>query len=574
MKHLSNSVKLFSLALALLFCLPILAACDGGEQQKGTTQAPTEEISTQEIKTEAPETQQETTNEPDTEQTSTEQPTTQPEATTQEPTEPAEPQLLTSLSFSMLPSDINLSKYLTSPHQCTSSLVPDNEGGQLLALTTSSITDPGTSDPYVYFKYAQLIKDLGYKAVDTREYPYLVLRVRGQGLTGGIFSFYGYSTKTPSGTGVTGQVDYHLQNIEDWQYLWINLAKYDKNLPLLRFDMENMAGADGEVLYISDMIFFADKEESLAYMPSDTYPIVEQTAENYVAKIMSFNVQVESGSKVRADIRADMLRSLLDEYMPDSIGLQEVTPLWDGMMKNYVFNDSYACVGEPRAAGQEASLIYYRTDKYELLDSGTFWLSDTPDVPGSKFEASLYIRICTWAHLRDRVTGNEYVHVNTHLDNLGGSDGRSLRKKQIIVILKFLQRFDGIPMVMTGDLNQAAVNAEGTQYSVYKTLTGVKSFTLDDGTEAFSRFSNARYEAPDNMPEGMCATMVASHDPNGTKYNPAKEPIDYVLYTKDSLTALSYKIRLYDRCGMYLSDHLPVISEIKFAPTPPAEESN
>ena len=574
MKHLSNSVKLFSLALALLFCLPILAACDGGEQQKGTTQAPTEEISTQEIKTEAPETQQETTNEPDTEQTSTEQPTTQPEATTQEPTEPAEPQLLTSLSFSMLPSDINLSKYLTSPHQCTSSLVPDNEGGQLLALTTSSITDPGTSDPYVYFKYAQLIKDLGYKAVDTREYPYLVLRVRGQGLTGGIFSFYGYSTKTPSGTGVTGQVDYHLQNIEDWQYLWINLAKYDKNLPLLRFDMENMAGADGEVLYISDMIFFADKEESLAYMPSDTYPIVEQTAENYVAKIMSFNVQVESGSKVRADIRADMLRSLLDEYMPDSIGLQEVTPLWDGMMKNYVFNDSYACVGEPRAAGQEASLIYYRTDKYELLDSGTFWLSDTPDVPGSKFEASLYIRICTWAHLRDRVTGNEYVHVNTHLDNLGGSDGRSLRKKQIIVILKFLQRFDGIPMVMTGDLNQAAVNAEGTQYSVYKTLTGVKSFTLDDGTEAFSRFSNARYDAPDNMPEGICATMVASHDPNGTKDNPAKEPIDYVLYTKDSLTALSYKIRLYDRCGMYLSDHLPVISEIKFAPTPPAEESN
>ena len=123
-------------------------------------------------------------------------------------------------------------------------------------------------------------------------------------------------------------------------------------------------------------------------------------------------------------------------------------------------------------------------------------------------------------------------------------------------------------MVMTGDLNQAAVNSEGKQYAVYKTLTGAKAFKLDDGTEAFSRFSNARYEAPDNMPEGICATMVASHDPNGTKYNPAKEPIDYVLYTKDTLTALSYKIRLFDRCGMYLSDHLPVISEIRFAPTP------
>ena len=108
---------------------------------------------------------------------------------------------------------------------------------------------------------------------------------------------------------------------------------------------------------------------------------------------------------------------------------------------------------------------------------------------------------------------------------------------------------------------------EGQKYSVYKTLTGIKKFTLDDGTEAFSPFSNARYDAPDNMPEGFCATMVASHNPNGTKYNPAKEPVDYVLYSPNSLTALSYKIRLYDRHGIYLSDHLPVICDIRFAPT-------
>ena len=126
-------------------------------------------------------------------------------------------------------------------------------------------------------------------------------------------------------------------------------------------------------------------------------------------------------------------------------------------------------------------------------------------------------------------------------------------------------------MVLTGDLNQAAVNSEGNQYAVYKTLTGAKAFELDDGTKAYSPFSNARYDAPDNMPEGTCATMTAYYDENGTKYNPAKEPIDYVLYTGASLTALSYKIRLYDRCGLYLSDHLPVICEIKFAPAPTEE---
>lgn len=566
MKFTTAYGKLSCLLLALLLCLPLLAACNNEKAPENTTEASTEAASQEQTPDDSTEQATEASTEAPNDQT-TEQYTEPP--TTEAETEPPAPELLTSLSFSSLPDDIDLSKYFIQPHQCTVSLTRTEADEKVLALTSSSISAAGSSDPYVYFRHAQLIKDLGYESVDTREYPYMVLRVRAKGLTGGIFSFYGYSTKSPSGTGVTGQVDYRLQRTEDWQYLWIDLSKYNKkHLPLFRFDMENMAAAEGEVLYVSDMMFFADKEQSLAYMPAKTYPIAEQTADNYVAKIMSFNVQVESGSKVRADIRADMLRDLIDEYVPDSIGLQEVTPLWDGMLKNFVFNDSYACVGEPRAAGQEASLIYYRTDKFELLDSGTFWLSDTPDVVGSKFEASLYIRICTWAHLRDRTTGNEYVHVNTHLDNLGGSDGRSLRTKQITVILKFLQRFEGIPMVMTGDLNQAAVNSEGKQYAVYKTLTGAKAFKLDDGTEAFSRFSNARYEAPDNMPEDFCASMVASHDPNGTKYNPTKEPIDYVLYTKDSLTALSYKLRLFDRCGMYLSDHLPVICEIRFAPTP------
>lgn len=572
MKRMSILIRSLCFGTALLLCLPLLAACNGSDQPADSTEAltdqPGEQVTESAIQepTEEPSTEVTTeTDPPETEQ-STEQTTEQP--TTEQTTEAPEPELLTALSFSMLPSDLNLSKYFIQPHQCTASLTATEQDGQVLALTTASISDANSSDPYVYFKHAQLAKDLGFESVDTREYPYLVLRVRGQGLAGGIFSFYGYSAKTPSGTGVTGQVDYRLQRTEDWQYLWIDLSKYNKNLPLVRFDMENMALANDEVLYISDMTFFADKEQSQAFMPSKTYPINEQTAEDYTAKIISFNVQVESGSKVRADIRADMLRDLLDQYMPDSIGLQEVTPLWRSMMESFIFNDSYASVGEPRAAGQEATPIYYRVDKYELIDSGTFWLSDTPDVPGSKFETSQYIRICTWAHLRDRVTGKEFVHFNTHLDNLGGGDGRTLRKQQFTVILRFMQRFGDIPKIVTGDFNQAAVNSEKKQYSVYKTMIGVNPFKLEDGTEVYSPFSNARYEAPDNMPEGICATMVASHDPNGTKYNPAKEPIDYVLYSRDSLTALSYKILLFDRGGMYLSDHLPVVCNIKFAPTP------
>lgn len=440
----------------------------------------------------------------------------------------------------------------------------------MLAITTKNITGASSSDPYVYFNHAKLVRDLGFNPISTREFPYLVLKIRRAGMTSGTFSLFGYKTNLPNGSGITGQIDVNMQNNEEWQYIWIDLSQYTQNLPLMRFDMENMALTDGETLYISEMTFYDDKEESLSYKPKNTYPIKEQSGENYVTRIMSFNVQTENGTPVRADIRSDMLRALIDEYQPDSIGMQEVTTLWRSMMDTSIFNHSYSSVGDPRSEGGEASPIYYRSDKFDLVDSGTFWLSDTPGVVGSMFEDSNYPRICTWAHLRDKTTGEEFVHLNTHLDHNGDNtakEGRALRMKQFTVILLFMQRFKDIPCVLTGDLNQAAVNSSNEKYAVYKTMIGERAFKLEDGTEAYSPFSNARYDAADNMPEGINSSMTTYYDESSSKYNPAKEPIDYVLYTKASLTALSYKLRLYDRDGLYLSDHLPVICDILFSPS-------
>ncbi len=558
MKRSALWLRLICLAFTLLLCLPLLTACNTGSNPEVTTEQPTE------APTEAP-TEDITTEEPTTEEVTTE------EATTEAP----EPVLTTSLSFAEAAADIDLSKYFFSGNQCDVTLATDDQSGQVVSLYTKNTPTAVTnSDPYIYFRFSQFIKNLGYDTPDTRDYPHMVIRVRDMGTASQNFSLFGYATKTPSGVGVTGQLDARLIKTDGWQYLYFDLSSYKKNLITLRFDMTAPALADGESLYISDIMLFATAEEVQPYLTPDTYPVTEQTAENYVAKIMSFNVQTENGTTVPMEIRSDMLRDLIDEYMPDSIGMQEVTTKWRSVMDSTVFNQSYASVGEPRTAGGEANPIYYRTDKFELIDSGTFWLSDTPDVVGSAIEGCNYPRICTWARLRDRVTGNEFVHLNTHLDHNGNNEakvGRSIRTQQFTVILKFMQQFGDIPMIVTGDLNQAAVNSSGEKYAVYKTMIGEKAFKLDDGTEAFSPLSNARYDAPDNMPEGISATMTAYYDEAGTKYNPAKEPIDYVLYTKASLTALSYKIRLYDRGGLYLSDHLPVICEIRFAPTPEAE---
>ena len=213
----------------------------------------------------------------------------------------------------------------------------------------------------------------------------------------------------------------------------------------------------------------------------------------------------------------------------------------------------------------EQSCIFYRSDKFDLLDSGTFWLSDTPDVVGSAFETSLYPRICTYVHLKDKATGLEYIHMNTHLDHLGGSDGRSLRLKQETVMLQKLATLPDVPVVITGDFNQRAHStSSGNAYAVYKLMTGERSFKMPDGTEITMNLADSRVHAPENMPEGFTATMTVYHDESHSSYNPSREPIDYAFYSPDKLEAISYAIRLYDRDGIYLSDHLPVITTFKF----------
>ena len=555
---MKRTIRSLCLLCTLLLCLPLLAACDSGK----TNQPDAETTETESVgSSSSTESNVESTADTEAETDAETEAETQPE-----PTGPK-----SSLSFTELSADIVLSDYFVNTNQCAVSLT---EQGTLCLTTANTPANLSESDPYVHLLYGKLLDDLGYDSTSTRSYSHMVLRVRSTNRSSNLFSLFGFSTNNPKGDGLTGQMDAYLGNSEDWQYLYFDLSSFKKNLITFRFDMSGMAAADGEVLEISDITFYETAEQAQALLTPDYYPVIEQSADDYVAKIMSFNVQTENGTQVRADIRMTMLRTLIDEYRPDSIGLQEVTTKWSEMMAAYCFNQSYACVGEPRTKGGEANLIYYRSDKFELVDSGTFWLSETPDVEGSALAGVNYPRICTWAHLRDKVTGKEYVHLNTHLDHNGNNDsstGKKLREAQFTVILKFMQRFGDLPMVVTGDLNQGALTGEGAKYAFYKTVIGDKAFKLDDGTEAYSPLANTRFDAPDNMPEGQNASQTAYLDPANSKYNPAKEPIDYVLYTDASLTALSYRVRLYDVGGLYLSDHLPVIAELKFAPTPAAE---
>jgi hypothetical protein len=126
-------------------------------------------------------------------------------------------------------------------------------------------------------------------------------------------------------------------------------------------------------------------------------------------KVGSYNIRLQTGDKGTPNAwdarKADMVE-LIRKLDLDAFGLQEVCP---GQV-DYLTNNlpQYAFIGEHRNADRisgEASPVFYRKDRFEALKSGTFWLSETPDVPGSKSWNTACTRVCSWMWLRDKNTG-------------------------------------------------------------------------------------------------------------------------------------------------------------------------
>lgn len=565
MKHFARFLWLAGL-LTLCLCLS-LTACDGGDTEGDTTPAVSDTAAPTEPSTEAP---TDTPTEPPVTDEDTVAATDAPtEPVTEAPTEPeTEPETLPpvmKLDLDNVPSD-DAGAFVSRPTKCEVSFENDETEGKILRVTTKGVTGVGATKPFILLELAKLAASMNGSVPNTTEYPHVVLKVRADGLWSRSFTFFGGPTIRDAANYEGFARTARVADSEGWQYIYLNLTPFTKNWAVLFWNFEKYAGGDGETMELAEIHFFATAEEAAALSPAvaDTYPIAEQTMEDYKLKVMSFNVQTENGATVKDfDLRADLLRDLIDQLQPDSIGMQEVTTGWIYRMDTYSFNQSYAGVGEGRTPGGEASSIYYRKDKFDLVNSGTFWLSETPDAPGTYLEASLYPRICTWAHLRDKVTGYEYIHINTHLDHLGNSKGgKELRTAQIRVILEYIQSFPDVPMVMTGDFNHAKTTSAENIYAMFKNILGISEFTASTGESITGNFSDARTEAADTVSPDAWASMTAYWQEGTDSYNPAKKPIDYVFYTTGDFTADVYRNIHYHRDGIYLSDHLPQYCEL------------
>lgn len=252
-------------------------------------------------------------------------------------------------------------------------------------------------------------------------------------------------------------------------------------------------------------------------------------------RIMSFNVRRKNDPQGSVSNRSQIVTAIIEQYAPDSFGVQEATPRWLSIIDNAV-GDKYARVGRSRdlyGPFGEYACVYYLRDKYELLDSGTFWLSETPDKPYTKSFDSLCLRAASWAMLKDKQTGLVYTHVNSHLDH--GKEYTRVGQADVLMSKMAEFRKQG-NVCLTIDLN-TYVDSD-----VYASVTD----QLDDaGAIAVNTMGGITYHS------------------YGRKEDKGQGPIDFVFTTKGTKVD-TYKIITDTVKGMYPSDHYPIIADLYF----------
>jgi len=169
-------------------------------------------------------------------------------------------------------------------------------------------------------------------------------------------------------------------------------------------------------------------------------------------KIISYNIRTLARDGENSwQFRKHATKNMIEKHRPDAFGLQEA------MIPHLQYIDSvcpqYARVGVGRDDGKnggEFMAIYYNKERFDLLDSGTFWLSETPEKVSRGWDAACN-RVATWVKLRDKVTKVKFYYFNTHFDHRG----RTARVESSKLIVDKIREIAGkkAAVILTGDFN-------------------------------------------------------------------------------------------------------------------------
>ena len=177
----------------------------------------------------------------------------------------------------------------------------------------------------------------------------------------------------------------------------------------------------------------------------------------------------------------------------------------------------------------ESNPVFYKKDRFSQIESGTFWLSPTPDIPSRGWGASMN-RICTYIRLSDSSTGKELYHFNTHLDY---SPKTAMIEEMKLVRANAIKAH--IPALITGDFN----DGEDSESYAIMTAPGI---------------CDAKYSAKTSMSYGTYHGYTPPCDEIRDR-----SPIDFIFHTDGNFRVDSYKVLVNGSEDNYASDHYPLL---------------
>ena len=269
-----------------------------------------------------------------------------------------------------------------------------------------------------------------------------------------------------------------------------------------------------------------------------------QSKQEETLPVMSFNVRygtADDGDHVW-DNRKDAACAMILDQRPAVFGVQEALDFQLTYFEEHCPGYKYVGVGrEDGIHDGEHMAVFYDTDRIELKEWGTYWLSETPFKPSKGWDAACR-RTATWTLLLDKETGRSFYFVNTHLDHVG----KEARRKGLLLLVDRISAMnpDGYPMILTGDMNV---------YPDDPCLTELRTL-MDD----------ARQTAP--------VTDVEDTWHDWGKVS-GRGPIDYVFYAGFAGCDKFEVIRQPYLDVPYVSDHYPVKAILRYGPAPVEAEA-
>ncbi|QEH40582.1 endonuclease/exonuclease/phosphatase family protein [Chitinophaga sp. XS-30] len=273
------------------------------------------------------------------------------------------------------------------------------------------------------------------------------------------------------------------------------------------------------------------------------FTTIAAMAQDNSLQVMTFNIRYNNpGDSINAwPNRADKVASQILYHQPAVLGVQEA--LWGQMQDLSRALPQYKFVGAGRDDGDkkgEFSAIFYDTARMQLLDSKTFWLSETPEVIGSKGWDAAICRIVTYARFRDRKSRREFYHFNTHFDHIG----KVARRESAKLLLQKVNEIAGsTPAIITGDFN-----AKPQDEPIRVIVDAQNPLHLKD--------AKALSKTPHYGPHSTFNSFKA--------HEIGDQPIDYI-FLKGKWEVWQHACITQTWKGLFASDHFAQVAKLTFA---------